>query len=163
VVTVEAGRRREGGSTGNSAVEATYPFTKTLADGEPLDGSKHRYTITFRRTVPPVNAFWSVTMYDLKSQLLIGNPINRYLINFADATDMKKNPDGFADALTSRRIRGRRAGSNWLPRQTMRSSWSCDSTGEDRTAVDPAPGEGQLAAAEIGEGGRRHDTGMGRP
>ena len=43
---------------------------------------------------PPVNAFWSVTMYDGKTQLLIENPIDRYLINSPMLPDMKKNPDG---------------------------------------------------------------------
>lgn len=70
------------GIYGNDSAEATYPMTKTLANGEPLDGSKHDYTLTFPAgQLPPVNAFWSVTMYDGKSQLLIKNPINRYLIN----------------------------------------------------------------------------------
>lgn len=41
-----------------------------------------------------MNAFWSVTMYDGKSQLLIKNPINRYLINSPMLLSMKKNPDG---------------------------------------------------------------------
>jgi hypothetical protein len=58
------------------AVEAMYPLTKTSADGEVLDGSKHNYTLTFATDqFPPVNAFWSVTMYDGKTQLLIKNPI----------------------------------------------------------------------------------------
>ena len=53
-----------------------------LGGGEPLDGSKHKYALTFATgQFPPVNAFWSVTMYDGKTQLLIKNPINRYLIN----------------------------------------------------------------------------------
>src|SRR5207244_11738875 len=72
----------QAGIYGNDAAEAMYPMTKTLANGEPLDGSKHNYTLTFAKDqFPPVNAFWSVTMYDGKSQLLIKNPINRYLIN----------------------------------------------------------------------------------
>jgi len=41
---------------GNDAAEAMYPMTKTLANGEPLDGSKHNYTLTFRWAVPAVNA-----------------------------------------------------------------------------------------------------------
>src|SRR5262245_25058071 len=71
----------KGGIYGNDAVEAMYPFAKTLADGSELDGSKNKYTLTFAKDqFPPVNAFWSVTMYDGKTQLLIKNSINRYLI-----------------------------------------------------------------------------------
>ena len=70
------------GIYGNDAVEAMYPMTTTLPNGEPLDGSKHNYTLTFPAgQLPPVNAFWSVTMYDGKTQFLIKNPINRYLLN----------------------------------------------------------------------------------
>jgi hypothetical protein len=59
-----------------------YPLTQVLPNGEAMDGSKHNYTLTFAKgELPPVNAFWSVTMYDGKSQFLIKNPINRYLIN----------------------------------------------------------------------------------
>jgi hypothetical protein len=85
----------KGGIYGNDAIEAVYPMTKALADGEVLDGSKYKYTITFSAgQFPPVEAFWSVTMYDGKSQLLIENPINRYLINSPMLPDMKKNADG---------------------------------------------------------------------
>ena len=59
-----------------------YPLTKQDAQGQTLDGSKGKYTLTFAKDqYPPVNAFWSVTMYDGKTQLLVANPINRYLIN----------------------------------------------------------------------------------
>ncbi|WP_141701708.1 DUF1214 domain-containing protein, partial [Methyloceanibacter marginalis] len=44
--------------------------------------------------LPPVNAFWSVTMYDGKTQLLIENPIHRYLINSPMLPELKKNADG---------------------------------------------------------------------
>jgi hypothetical protein len=85
----------KGGIYGNDAVEAMYPMTKTLTDGEVLDGSKHNYTLTFATDqFPPVNAFWSVTMYDGKTQFLIENPINRYLINSPMLPGMKKNADG---------------------------------------------------------------------
>ena len=43
---------------------------------------------------PPVNAFWSITMYDGKTQLLINNAINRYLVNSPMLPGMKKNADG---------------------------------------------------------------------
>jgi Protein of unknown function (DUF1214) len=79
----------------NDPVEATYPLTRTDAAGEPLDGTKHNYTLTFPNgQLPPVNAFWSVTMYDGKTQLLIKNPINRYLINSPMLPNMKRNQDG---------------------------------------------------------------------
>ena len=75
--------------------EAAYPLGKYDVDGDPLDGSKHNYTLTFAADqFPPVNAFWSVTMYDGKMQFLIKNPINRYLINSPMLPELKKNSDG---------------------------------------------------------------------
>jgi len=106
----------QGGIYGNDSVEATYPLTKTLADGEPLDGSKHNYTLTFAAgQYPPVNAFWSVTMYDGKSQLLIKNPINRYLINSPMEPDLKKNADGSLTLYIQNKSPGKDKESNWLP------------------------------------------------
>jgi hypothetical protein len=106
----------QGGIYGNDAVEAMYPMTKTLADGEVLDGSKHNYTLTFPAgQFPPVNAFWSVTMYDGKSQLLIKNPINRYLINSPMLPNMKKNADGSLTLYIQKDSPGADKESNWLP------------------------------------------------
>jgi hypothetical protein len=106
----------QGGIYGNDAVEAMYPMTKTLADGEVLDGSKHNYTLTFAAgQFPPVNAFWSVTMYDGKSQLLIKNPINRYLINSPMLPNMKKNADGSLTFYIQKDSPGADKESNWLP------------------------------------------------
>jgi len=104
------------GIYGNDAEEAMYPFTKTLADGTPLDASKHNYTLTFPAgQLPPVNGFWSVTMYDGKSQLLIENPINRYLINSPMLSDMKKNADGSLTLYIQKDSPGADKESNWLP------------------------------------------------
>ncbi len=106
----------KGGIYGNNAVEAMYPLTKTLADGEVLDGSKHNYTLTFPAgQFPPVNAFWSVTMYDGKTQLLIENPINRYLINSPMLPGMKKNADGSLTLYIQNKSPGADKESNWLP------------------------------------------------
>ncbi len=83
------------GILANDPAEATYPFTRNDGDGQPLDGSKANYTLTFAKDAyPPVNAFWSVTMYDGKTQLLIENPIDRYLINSPMLPDLKTNADG---------------------------------------------------------------------
>ena len=106
----------KGGIYGNDAAEAMYPLTETLANGEPLDGSKHNYTLTFAAgQFPPVNAFWSVTMYDGKTQLLIKNPINRYLINSPMLPKMKKNADGSLTLYIQKDSPGKDKESNWLP------------------------------------------------
>ncbi|MGO7540616.1 DUF1254 domain-containing protein [Rhizobium ruizarguesonis] len=106
----------KGGLLGNDAVEAMYPYTRTDTAGAPLDGSKHKYTITFPQgQLPPVNAFWSITMYDGKSQLLIKNPINRYLINSPMLSSMQKDPDGSVTLHIQKDSPGAGKEANWLP------------------------------------------------
>jgi hypothetical protein len=119
-----------GGIYGNDAVEAMYPLTRVTADGEVIDTSKHNYTLTFAKgQFPPVNAFWSVTMYDGKSQLLIENPINRYLINSPMLPAMVKNRDGSLTIYIQNKSPGKAKESNWLPAPdgpvylTMRLYW----------------------------------------
>ena len=91
-------------------------MTRSLPDGTPLDGSKHKYTLTFPAgKLPPVNGFWSVTMYDGKTQLLIENPINRYLINSPMLPDMKKNADGSLTIYIQKDSPAPDKESNWLP------------------------------------------------
>ena len=83
------------GILANDPAEAVYPFTRHDGDGQPLDGSTANYTLTFAKDAfPPVNAFWSVTMYDGKTQLLVENPIDRYLVNSPMLPDLKTNADG---------------------------------------------------------------------
>jgi hypothetical protein len=104
------------GIYGNDAVEAMYPMTRSTGDGQPLDGSKHNYTLTFAAgQFPPVNAFWSVTMYDGKTQLLIKNPIDRYLINSPMLPRMKKNKDGSLTLYLQKDSPGKELDANWLP------------------------------------------------
>jgi hypothetical protein len=106
----------KGGLYGNDAEEAMYPYTRTDGKGETLDGSKHNYTITFAKgQLPPVNAFWSVTMYDGKSQLLIKNPLDRYLINSPMLSAMKKGADGSVTLYIQKDSPGKSLESNWLP------------------------------------------------
>ncbi len=104
------------GIYGNNADEAMYPITKWLGNGEVLDGSKHKYTLTFARDQePPVNAFWSVTMYDAKNQLLVKNPIDRYLLNSPMVPTMKRNADGSLTLYIQKDSPGADRESNWLP------------------------------------------------
>jgi len=106
----------KGGIYGNDGIEAMYPLTRVDSTGETLDGSKHNYTLTFAKgELPPVNAFWSVTMYDGKTQLLIENPINRYLINSPMLPGMKKNADGSVTLYIQNKSPGKPKESNWLP------------------------------------------------
>ena len=104
------------GIYGNSKEEAVYPFTRNDANGITLDGSKQTYQMTFAAgELPPVNAFWSITMYDGRTQLLIDNPLNRYLINSPMLDQLKKNPDGSLTLYVQRDSPGRQKESNWLP------------------------------------------------
>jgi hypothetical protein len=105
----------KGGIYGNDAAEALYPARRTDSDGQTLDGSQHNYTLTFPAgQLPPVNAFWSVTMYDGKTQLLIENPINRYLINAPMLPTMKTNADGSLTLYIQNKSPADKE-SNWLP------------------------------------------------
>jgi hypothetical protein len=106
----------KGGIYGNDSVEATYPMTREDVTGQVLDGSKHNYTLTFPAgQLPPVNAFWSVTMYDGKTQLLIENDIDRYLINSPMLPDMQKNEDGSLTIYIQKDSPGKDKEANWLP------------------------------------------------
>ena len=91
--------------------EAVYPNARKDREGKPLDG-QHRYRIHFDPgKTPPVDAFWSLTMYDEKG-FLVDNPIHRYAIGNSD--DLKYNQDGSLDILIQhdRPVQG---DTNWLP------------------------------------------------
>jgi hypothetical protein len=106
----------QAGIYGNDAVEAMYPLTRVDAEGQTLDGSKHEYTLTFPPDQqPPVNSFWSLTMYDGKTQLLIENPINRYLINSPMIPAMKTSADGSLTLYIQNKSPGAGKEANWLP------------------------------------------------
>ena len=104
------------GIYGNNAAEAVYPLGRLDVNGNTIDTSKHNYTLTFAAgQMPPVNAFWSVTMYYGKSQLMVENPINRYLVNTAMASQMKKNADGSLTIYIQKDSPGKDREANWLP------------------------------------------------
>jgi hypothetical protein len=103
------------GLYGNSAKEAIYPAYLTDADGEPLDASKQSYTLTFGKgTLPPVKAFWSVTMYDGKTQLFIDNPLDRYLLNSTNVDGYVRGQDGSLVFYVSKESPGKDLEANWL-------------------------------------------------
>ena len=63
----------------NTPIEAYYPGVFKDTDGNVLDGSTGKYTITFPKgQTPPADASWPVTLYDAKKRLMVENSINRY-------------------------------------------------------------------------------------
>lgn len=86
------------------------------AEGQPLDASKHKYTIRFLAgQLSPARAFWSLTMYDLPGQFLVANPLNRYLINSPMLPNLKRDTDGGLTICLQHEPPGQDKASNWLP------------------------------------------------
>jgi hypothetical protein len=99
----------------NSNAEAMYPVLSTDADGKALSGG-NKYTLTFPAGgLPPVNAFWSVTMYKLPESLLVDNPINRYVINSPMLPNLTTNPDGSLTLYIQNSPPASDRQPNWLP------------------------------------------------
>jgi hypothetical protein len=100
----------------NSKEEALYPIYEKDAAGNALDGTKGRYTLHFKGgDFPPVDAFWSLTMYDLPAQLLVENPIDRYLINSPMLPNLKTDKDGGLTIYIQHDNPGKDKEANWLP------------------------------------------------
>ncbi len=104
------------GIYGNSREEAMYPVFSVDDHGETLDGSKHRYQVHFDAgQLPPVRAFWSLTMYKLPQSLLVANPLHRYLINSPMLPNLKRDSDGGLTLYLQPESPGKDLESNWLP------------------------------------------------
>ncbi len=96
----------------NTIEDAVYPTAFTDAEGKPFS-SDSRYVLHFDKDqIPPVRAFWSLTMYNEK-QLLAANPIDRFAIG--DRDKLAFNPDGSLDLYIQRESPGSDKESNWLP------------------------------------------------
>jgi hypothetical protein len=103
------------GIYGNSKDEAIYPGTSSDSTGQPLTGAD-RYTYHFPSgQLPPVNAFWSLTMYELPRSLLVANPMNRYVINSPMLSSLIKDPDGGITLYIQNESPGADKEANWLP------------------------------------------------
>jgi hypothetical protein len=104
------------GIYGNSKEEANYPVYFLDSDRRPLDGATGRYTFRFAPgQLPPVNAFWSLTMYGLPASLLVDNPIDRYLINSSMEPDLLRDADGGITLYVQHESPGAGKERNWLP------------------------------------------------
>jgi len=104
------------GIFGNSAEEANYIGYFVDNKGQPVDASKHDYTLHFDKgALPPADAFWSLTMYDGKNKLLVANPLNRYLINSRMLPDLKLDADGGLTLYVQHNAPAKDLQNNWLP------------------------------------------------
>lgn len=96
----------------NQPEDAIYPLNIHDADGKPMVG-EHRYVIHFKKEeLPPVNAFWSITMYDAEG-FQVANKLNRFAIGDRDA--LRYNADGSLDIYIQHASPGEDKESNWLP------------------------------------------------
>jgi hypothetical protein len=113
----------------NLPQDSLYPTTFVDGEGKPLNGA-NRYTLHFEKDLtPPVNAFWSVTMYDPQS-FFVDNAIKRYAIS--SWMPLQKNPDGSLDIYVQHESPGAEKEVNWLPAPdggfnlTLRMYWPKD-------------------------------------
>jgi hypothetical protein len=96
----------------NPPEDAIYPLNLADADGQPLNG-EHDYVLHFDADqLPPVAAFWSVTMYDSEG-FQVANTINRFAIG--DRDELTYNADGSLDLYLQYDSPGPDREANWLP------------------------------------------------
>jgi hypothetical protein len=96
----------------NLPEDAIYPVNLGDEDGKPLDGA-NKYTLHFDKGgTPPVNAFWSVTLYDADG-FQVANPLNRFAVS--SWMPFAYNPDGSLDLYFQNESPGSDKEANWLP------------------------------------------------
>jgi hypothetical protein len=96
----------------NVVEDAIYPLNLADENGKPLDGA-NKYTITFEKgAAPPVNAFWSITLYDQEG-FQVGNVLNRFAVS--SWMPFKTNSDGSLDLYFQNESPGKDMEANWLP------------------------------------------------
>jgi hypothetical protein len=104
------------GIYGNSREEAIYPAYFTEATGQKLDGASTGYLLRFEPgQLPPVDAFWSLTLYELPSSLLSANALNRYLINSPMLSELQRDADGGLTLRIQHESPEEGKKANWLP------------------------------------------------
>ena len=103
------------GIFGNTKDISVYLNRVVDNQGRPLDASKTSYEMTFPKgTLPPVDFFWSMTMYRLPERLLVGNPLERYSIGSA-TPGVTYADDGSLTLYISSQFPGSDKEANWLP------------------------------------------------
>lgn len=104
------------GLYGNSASEAMYASYLKDSTGRLLLGSRKGYKMVFKAgELPPVSAFWSLSMYDGETQLFVANPLDRYVLNSSMMDNFKTDDDGALELSISNESPSTGLESNWLP------------------------------------------------
>jgi len=129
----------------NVPEDAMYPYTLVDAQGEKLSGT-NKYTVTFPKgQTPPVNAFWSITMYMVdQGWWFVPNPLNKFTVS--PRNNLKYNADGSLTLYFQRESPGKDKEANWLPAPAgefipmLRMYWPKDKAPSilDGTWVPPA-------------------------
>jgi hypothetical protein len=114
------------------------------SSGAKLDATNNRYVLHFsQEQLPPVNAFWSITLYELPTSLQYANALNRYLINSSMLSGLKRDADGGLTIYVQHESPGEDKESNWLPapagpfRLAMRLYCAKSDVVNDRWKVPP--------------------------
>jgi hypothetical protein len=103
------------GIYGNSKEDAIYPLYNLDETNDKLSGA-NKYALRFPPgRLPPVNAFWSLTMYRMPESLLVANPIDRYLLNSPMMPQFVKDADGGLTLYIQNESPGKAKEANWLP------------------------------------------------
>ncbi|MDW5562984.1 MAG: DUF1214 domain-containing protein [Methanomassiliicoccus sp.] len=120
-----------GNSAGNLQEDALYWWSFANATDVPYSGGNN-YVLHFaKESIPPVNAFWSVTLYDSEGHF-VTNPLSQYAIT-SHSGNPKYNPDGSLDIYIQQTSPGAEKESNWLPAPSggfmfiLRMYWPQDS------------------------------------
>jgi hypothetical protein len=96
----------------NRPQDAIYPTAEVDTEGKPYSGA-NKYVMHFNKgEMPPVNGFWSLTMYN-GEYFFVDNPLNRY--NVSSRSKFKPNPDGSIDVYIQNESPGKDKEANWLP------------------------------------------------
>ncbi|GJF13589.1 hypothetical protein NGTWS1803_25200 [Mycolicibacterium cyprinidarum] len=106
------------GIYGNTAAEAVYPVFTNDAAGAPLTGTNNYRFHLPSGQLPPVNSFWSLTMYELPASRLVDNPIKRYLVNSPMLPSLVADPDGGYTLYIQNNSPDNGREANWLPAPT---------------------------------------------
>ena len=104
----------------NRPQDAVYAMDEVDQEGKPLNGANNnRYVMHFAKgETPPVNAFWSLTMYDTR-YFFVANPLNKYTVS--PRNTIKYNPDGSLDVYMQNQSPGTEWEPNWLPAPANKS------------------------------------------